>query len=235
MMSNIPSFRKKAGCIQISHLILKSLGHMSSNSLDFGIDKGKTRLNLECARALSEIKNHIPVFFDPKEKGRCIYYIGHWIPSPFIAAGQYVPSASIRISLQFSMYDNSLASEMSCSKLAAANERVSVKEEDVFLQENMTILPDRGLRNPPSVQCLTCTVHVEARHHPNSNNRNSILVRENHPEEVKSVSNLSSLQMLGAVNLEDHRHNNSYDLTCNSLKRRRVSSYRESVPVDCSS
>lgn len=199
---------------------------MSSNSLDFWIHKGKTRLNLECGRALSEIKKHIPVFLDPKEEGRCIYYIGHWIPSPLITVGQYVSSDSIRVSLKFSMYDSSLASDLSCSKLIAVNERASVKEEDVFLQEDMTMLPDLGLRNPPyhSIQCLTCAVHVGTQHHPNSNNQNSIFVRENHPEAGKSVSTLSSLKMLGAVNLEDQRHNNCYDLTCSSLKRRRVSS-----------
>jgi hypothetical protein len=73
MISNQPIFQKKHGRIQISHLILKSLDHnIRSKVLYFWIQHGKTRLNRECGCALSEMKNHIPVFFDHKEGGRCI-------------------------------------------------------------------------------------------------------------------------------------------------------------------
>ena len=230
LISNQPSFRKKHGRIQISHLILKSLDPLTSKVLYFGVQKGKTRLNLECGRALYEIKNHIPVFFDPKEDGRCIYYIGHWIPSPFVAAGHLASSISIRVSLQFSMFDDFLASDMSCSMWSAANERASVKEEDIFLvgRKNSLLLSDRYLGNHPypTADCRTCKVHFGSQHHPNSNNRDSILgisPRDKHPEALNSASTVSSHQMTRAVKLEDNGHN-VYDVTCNRRKRRHVSS-----------
>ncbi len=229
MISNQPSFRKKHGRIQISHLILKSLDHIRSKVLYFWIQNGKTRLNLECGRALSEMKNHIPVFFDPKEGGRCIYYIGHWIPSPFVAVEHLVSSISIPVSLQFSMFDDFLANDMSCSVLSAGNERASVKEEDFWGGEKKILsFSDRCLRSHPyhTVESRTCKAHFRTRHHPYSNNRNSILgssPRDKQPEAVKSASTLSSLRMMRAVKLEDNGHN-IYEVTCNLRKRRHVSS-----------
>jgi hypothetical protein len=102
--------------------------------LTFWIRKGKTRLNQNCGRALSKMNKSIPVFFDPKDSDKCIYYVGHWMPVPFTTKELTASSSnefSMRITLRFSNFDVDLARELNLLRSGTEDdmECTTVKKE----------------------------------------------------------------------------------------------------------
>jgi hypothetical protein len=91
------------------------------------------------------MNNSIPVFFDPKNSDKCIYYVGHWVPVPFTAKELPTSSSnefSMCVSLQFSSFDVALAKEMVLcgSGMEDEKERNMVKKEGGEIKENLTCL-----------------------------------------------------------------------------------------------
>lgn len=109
--------------------------------MTFWIRKGKTRLNLNCGRALSKMNKSIPVFFDPKDSDQCIYYVGHWMPVPFTTKELTASSNnefSMRITLRFNNFDVILARELNILRSGTEDdmERTMVKQEEEKMEEN---------------------------------------------------------------------------------------------------
>jgi hypothetical protein len=89
------------------------------------------------------LNNSIPVFFDPKNSDKCIYYVGHWAPVPFTAKELLTSSSnefSMCITLQLSSFDVALASEMILcgSGMEDEKERNIMKKEVGEIEENCT-------------------------------------------------------------------------------------------------
>lgn len=127
--------------------------------MKFWIQKGKTRLNLNCGRALSKMSNPIPVFYDPRESDMCIYYVGHWRP---LASTTKDLSASSRkecpmhITLQFNNFDSSLAQTMQRIMMRHEDERKLVIKKESF---SPIVKEEDQLEHDQSLHSGTCQNH----------------------------------------------------------------------------
>jgi len=113
------STKTRNGVIVVSHLILNNeFNEFAKHPLQHQklyVGKGKTNRKLNCGRALAKMQKSIPIFFDPKEKDTCIYYVGHWKPLS-CTAQEFDPPKFVQgknrvmyIELKFDRFDEDLA------------------------------------------------------------------------------------------------------------------------------
>ena len=113
------STRTRNGVVEVSHIILNNqyniFAKQESETQKLYVGEGNTNRKLDAGRALAKTEKSIPLFFDPKEKDTCIYYVGHWKPlgstakefnppQPFLGRNRVM-----YIELQLDKFDDDLA------------------------------------------------------------------------------------------------------------------------------